>query len=130
MLWVGDRQLGYNFPGRYFIHRNALGSNSMITNYAGAVSSDALFYPWGQSWQTGDSWRSYFAGQARYEADLGIYTPIFRSYFPRLYRWPSPDPLAGDISNPQSLNRYAYASLRRGSFPGNSAAGSNDESAV
>ena len=24
-------------------------------------------------------------------------------------RWLSPDPLAGDISNPQSLNRYAYA---------------------
>ncbi len=23
-------------------------------------------------------------------------------------RWLSPDPLAGDISNPQSLNRYAY----------------------
>jgi hypothetical protein len=22
--------------------------------------------------------------------------------------WLSPDPLAGDISNPQSLNRYAY----------------------
>ena len=23
-------------------------------------------------------------------------------------RWLSPDPLAGDVSNPQSLNRYAY----------------------
>ena len=23
-------------------------------------------------------------------------------------RWPSPDPLGGDVSNPQSLNRYAY----------------------
>jgi len=23
-------------------------------------------------------------------------------------RWPSPDPLAGDVSNRQSLNRYAY----------------------
>jgi hypothetical protein len=29
-------------------------------------------------------------------------------YNPRLYRWLSPDPLAGDILNPQSLNRYAY----------------------
>ncbi|HEV2499936.1 MAG TPA: RHS repeat-associated core domain-containing protein [Terriglobia bacterium] len=24
-------------------------------------------------------------------------------------RWLTPDPLGGDITNPQSLNRYAYA---------------------
>jgi len=29
-------------------------------------------------------------------------------YESRLYRWLSPDPLAGDAYNPQSLNRYAY----------------------
>jgi len=29
-------------------------------------------------------------------------------YHARLYRWLSPDPIAGDISNPQSLNRYSY----------------------
>jgi len=33
---------------------------------------------------------------------------LFRMNNSRLYRWLSPDPLAGDISNPQSLNRYAY----------------------
>ncbi len=29
-------------------------------------------------------------------------------YSLRHYRWLSPDPVAGDILNPQSLNRYAY----------------------
>jgi hypothetical protein len=29
-------------------------------------------------------------------------------YCSDLYRWLSPDPVAGDITNPQSLNRYAY----------------------
>src|SRR2546422_11417504 len=29
-------------------------------------------------------------------------------YTPNQGRWLSPDPLAGDIANPQSLNRYAY----------------------
>jgi len=29
-------------------------------------------------------------------------------YESRLYRWLSPDPVAGDILDPQSLNRYAY----------------------
>jgi RHS repeat-associated protein len=32
----------------------------------------------------------------------------FRMYESNLGRWMSPDPLAGDISNPQSLNRYSY----------------------
>ncbi len=27
---------------------------------------------------------------------------------PCVARWLSPDPMAGDIMNPQSLNRYAY----------------------
>jgi RHS repeat-associated protein len=35
------------------------------------------------------------------------YTPN-RTHRANHGRWLSPDPLAGDISNPQSLNRYAY----------------------
>ncbi len=31
-----------------------------------------------------------------------------REYHPTSGRWLSPDPLGGDIMNPQSLNRYAY----------------------
>jgi len=31
-----------------------------------------------------------------------------RHYRSNLGRWMTPDPVAGDISNPQSLNRYAY----------------------
>jgi RHS repeat-associated protein len=33
---------------------------------------------------------------------------LFRTYTSGLGRWLSPDPLGGDVSNPQSLNRYAY----------------------
>ena len=33
---------------------------------------------------------------------------LFRKYASNLCRWLSPDPLAGDITNPQSLNRYSY----------------------
>lgn len=112
LIWAGNRQLAYYFPDAKFIHRNYLGSNTMITKYDGSVFTDALFYPWGQIWGVnGDEWRSYFAGFQRYEYDLGIYTPVNRSYFPLYGRWPSPDPAglgAVDITNPQSLNRYAY----------------------
>ncbi len=109
IFWAGEREVGYYRPGAYFIHRTALGSNSMITDYAGNLANDVVFYPWGQVVsQSGDSWQNYFGAQERYEQDLGIYTPINRSYSPRLYRWLSPDPLGGDVTNPQSLNRYAY----------------------
>jgi len=36
------------------------------------------------------------------------WTPA-RFYESRLGRWMTPDPLGGDVTNPQSLNRYAYA---------------------
>jgi hypothetical protein len=37
-----------------------------------------------------------------------MYEAPFRFYASSLGRWHSPDPLAGDITNPQSLNRYPY----------------------
>src|SRR5208283_22223 len=40
--------------------------------------------------------------------DGSQYAGPYRVYPDGEMRWPSPDPLAGDITNPQSLNRYAY----------------------
>jgi len=39
---------------------------------------------------------------------LEVNNTLFRDYVPGEMRWLSPDPLEGDITNPQSLNRYAY----------------------
>ena len=52
--------------------------------------------------------RYKFAGMER-DSETGNDHTWFRSYESNLGRWLSPDPLAGDITNPQSLNRYAYA---------------------
>ncbi|MHB8525864.1 MAG: RHS repeat-associated core domain-containing protein [Candidatus Acidiferrales bacterium] len=45
-----------------------------------------------------------------YEQDqeTGLYYAMARYYNPRLGRFMTPDPLMGDIRNPQTLNRYAY----------------------
>ena len=48
-----------------------------------------------------------FAGMER-DSETGHDHTMFRQYASNFGRWMSPDPLAGDISNPQSLNRYAY----------------------
>jgi len=48
-----------------------------------------------------------FAGM-KFDQESGNYYTLNRSYPPNLGRWLSPDPVAGSIFDPQSLNRYAY----------------------
>ena len=38
-----------------------------------------------------------------------LWQALYRRYSSYKGRWLSPDPLGGDVTNPQSLNRYAYA---------------------
>ena len=42
------------------------------------------------------------------DGESGLYHTWFRMYSPSLGRWLAPDPLAGNVENPQSLNRYTY----------------------
>ena len=76
----------------------------------GTLQTDIIFYPFGQVWAY-DNWDElqFFGGMENWDWTNGLgYTPS-RTYRANHGRWLSPDPLAGDISNPQSLNRYAYA---------------------
>jgi RHS repeat-associated protein len=75
----------------------------------GSIKTDIIFYPFGQVWAY-DNWDElqFFGGMENWDWTNGLgYTPN-RTYRANHGRWLSPDPLAGDISNPQSLNRYAY----------------------
>jgi RHS repeat-associated protein len=90
----------------YFIHPSGLGSTTVNTNQAGTATEDCLFYPWGQFWTpagnpcAGSPWEYHYAvfdGRA-----------MFRNYASNIGRWLTPDPVGGDLTNPQSLNRYAY----------------------
>ena len=66
--------------------------------------------------------------------DYTMYDAPFRFYASNLGRWHSPDPMGGNITNPQSLNRYAYVAnnptsltdpvgLQGGCMPGSEQAG-------
>ena len=48
-----------------------------------------------------------FAGMER-DAETSHDHTMFRQYASNLGRWMSPDPVAGQVTNPQSLSRYAY----------------------
>ncbi len=93
----------------YFKHANALGSWGLTTAHDGSVPQDQLYYPWGQTWTSGHYlFESNWAAMTWYNAESDLFLTPARSYGSRLERWMSPDRLAGDITNPQSLNRYAY----------------------
>ena len=91
----------------YLQHPNLLGSTTQDTDHLGNWTEDILWYPWGQLWQTAGSpweyqWATWQAGDGDFKGAW------FRTYDDLAGRWTSPDPLAGDITNPQSLNWYAY----------------------
>jgi RHS repeat-associated protein len=93
------------------MHVNALNSSTMETSYSGAVNSDLLYYPWGDLWQD-TALQDFQYGGAFYMDWLtsADFTPN-RFYRYDLGRWLTPDPLglaAADLTNPQSLNLYAY----------------------
>ncbi len=94
----------------YFDHPNALGSSGQGTNVLGQSSGELLFYPWGQKAvdTANGSLFQYYASLLWYDPEADGYQPPNRYYIPRHSRWLTPDPLGGDITNPQSLNLYAY----------------------
>jgi RHS repeat-associated protein len=109
-IWLGSRLLANYSSGTYFAHPQALGSTQAVTDWAGQQVQDLLLYPWGQRWTyAGSLFDERFAGLDKRQGESALDPTPFRFYTSGLGRWLSPDPLAGDILNPQSLNRYAYA---------------------
>ncbi len=92
----------------YIDHTDAIGSTVMETGPAGAVQWDVVNDPWGQVWQqTGTRQSAVFAG-----LDWQVNDPLIpsatREYSAGLGRWMTPDPVGGHLSDPQTLNKYAY----------------------
>ncbi len=114
--WTGERIPGssiylawYVNGGTTFFHYNALGSTVMNTRHDGTVTNDILFYPWGQGWAAPvNDYIQFFGNIPNWDWEIGEGVTPNRYYPNNQGRWLSPDPLAGNISNPQSLNRYAY----------------------
>lgn len=72
------------------------------------VLSERGHYPFGEVWyetSPSDKWK--FSSYERDDESMLDYA-IFRYYSSRLSRFMTPDPIAGSIANPQSLNRYAF----------------------
>ncbi len=91
-----------------------LGSARLLTNTNGYPIWEETYYPYGMEYTDSGSTANSstvnnykFAGMERDSESTNDNT-MFRSYGNAMGRWLSPDPLGGDLSNPQSLNRYVY----------------------
>jgi RHS repeat-associated protein len=81
----------------------------VVTDDSGNVCYDADYYPFQgeRAYVTTCAPAYRFAGM-KFDQESSDYYTLNRYYPPNLGRWLSPDPVAGSIYNPQSLNRYAY----------------------
>src|SRR5258708_3894118 len=83
-------------------------STRAITDSLGNVAGTRGHYPFGETWyetSTTTKWK-----YASYERDneSGNDYAMARTYINRYGRFNTIDPLSGSVSNPQSLDRYAY----------------------
>jgi RHS repeat-associated protein len=110
VFFAGRRIAQDASSGVYFYYADQTGSTTVMTNASGTPCYQATFTPYGeeQATQTTCQQNNYkFTGFER-DAETGLDYAFARYYDSRLGRFLNPDPLGGDISNPQSLNRYAY----------------------
>ncbi|MGH9670654.1 MAG: RHS repeat-associated core domain-containing protein [Terriglobales bacterium] len=83
-------------------------STRVEANDAGTVTRTFAHYPFGETWyETGTASKWKFTSYER-DSESGLDQAVFRYDSSRLARFMSPDPLAGRLSNPQSLNRFSY----------------------
>jgi RHS repeat-associated protein len=83
-------------------------SARVTTDSTGALAGQQGHFPFGESWYSANSTTKFQFTSYERDAESGNDYAMARYNVNRLGRFSSPDPLAGDTTNPQSLNRYAY----------------------
>ena len=83
-------------------------SARLFTDASGTKIGDRGHYPFGEAWyETGSTDKWKFTSYER-DGESALDYAMFRYDSSRLGRFMTPDPIAGSIADPQSLNRYAY----------------------
>ncbi len=91
-------------------HPDWLGTPRLYSKPARTIANDVALGPFGE-WYPGQGADTFFTGVGQNVMAIDVKAFPARSYHTTQGRWLSPDPAglaAVDITNPQSLNRYAY----------------------
>src|SRR6266568_4244258 len=83
-------------------------SNRVLTDSSGNSLGQRGHYPFGETWyESGTTTKIKFTTYERDSESSNDYA-MARTYINRFGRFPSTDPIAGSLGDPQSLNRYTY----------------------
>ncbi|HLG18299.1 MAG TPA: RHS repeat-associated core domain-containing protein [Bdellovibrionota bacterium] len=104
---VAQRTIGGNV---YFHQQDHLGSASVVTDQNGTVVSRNSYHEFGSiKWQEGAGGISdYTYNDKRWDKETNFYDYGARAYNAKMFKFTTPDSVVPDLTNPQSLNRYAY----------------------
>jgi RHS repeat-associated protein len=89
-----------------YYHHDHL-SARVMSDTGGGIANQSGHFPFGEDWYETSANKLKFTSYAR-DSESGNDYAMFRTHISRFGRFSSPDPIAGSISNPQSLNRYSY----------------------
>lgn len=102
----------YDNGTTHFLQTDHLGSARVLTGVNGCVAESLDYLPFGELNSNGSATcpadtTQKFTGYER-DSETGADYALARYYGSGMGRFFSPDPLGGDITDPQTLNRYAY----------------------
>ncbi len=102
----------YVWAETHYYLADRLGSTRVVASASGATERESDYFPYGKERVVvnGDANNRFFFTGYEHDADgsTSLEHTLFRQYSTTEGRFCSIDPVAGDITNPQSLNRYAY----------------------
>ncbi len=78
------------------------------TDSSGNLFGQRGHYRYGETWYAASTTAKWQFTRYERDPETGLDYAFARYYNSRLGRFMSPDPVAGDVGDPQSLNRYAY----------------------
>ena len=112
----GQRIARVDRPGGavHYYFSDQIGSASVITDASGNVQEQYYYYPFGGiQASTGSDPNHYKFTAKERDSESGLDYFDARHYSSSMGRFMQPDPLAGHVSDPQTLNRYAYVRTTR-----------------
>ena len=80
----------------------------VTTDTGGNILAQQAHYPFGETWYQGSGGTKWQFTSYERDTESGNDYAVFRYHVNRLGRFSSADRIAGSLTNPQSLNRYAY----------------------
>jgi RHS repeat-associated protein len=111
-LYAGGRHIAtYSGGTTNFLHTDWLGTKRATTSVSGALTETCTSLPFGDAANcSGTNWSFQSFTDDVHDAVSNTEHTLFRQLSTTEGRWFSPDPYLGsmNLTNPQSLNRYAY----------------------